>query len=134
MIHRHPSDPPAQHDAAEKLGVMIADGLLSEEEGRKTMGTIVKVAFGNAPNVDQSGLRARLVWSARDARKAREMQRANAMIAVRWATMGMIKANAPKAATLEAAHKAAGGVLTEAEIMPILAEEWDRFHRRRGRK
>lgn len=130
-------DPPAvenQFRAAQELGRMEADGLLPDGEAAKTMGTIVKVAFTNAPLVDQSGLRARLVWAASDARKARETQRENAITAVRWATMGLIKKNAPRDETLEAARKAADGVLTEAEILPILAEEWDRTHKRRGRK
>lgn len=134
MIHRHPNDPPTQHDAAERLGEMVADGLLSEAEAGKTMAVIVRVAFANAPNVDRHGLRARLVWSAKDSRKARETQRANAITAVRWATMGLIKANAHRDKILDAARKAAGDVLNDTELMPILAEEWDRFHKRRGRK
>lgn len=134
MIHRHPNDPPNQHDAAERLGEMVADGLLSEFEAGKTMAVIVKVAFANAPNVDRNGLRARLVWSAKDARHARERQRANADTAIRWACRPMIAAKADRTAILEAARKAGGDILTDAEILPILAEEWDRAHKRRGRK
>jgi transcription initiation factor TFIIIB Brf1 subunit/transcription initiation factor TFIIB len=133
-MHRHPQDPPAQHDAAEKLGAMVADGLITEQEAQKTMAVIVRVAFQNAPTVDRKGLRTRLVWSARDSRHARETARANAQMAVRWACRPLIQSKAPKAATLEAARKAAGTVLTDAELLPILAEEWDRAHRRRGRK
>lgn len=131
---RHPLDPPAQHHAAETLGAMVADGLISEQEARKTMAVIVRVAFKNAPNVDRNGLRARLVWSARDSRAARETARANAQTAVRWACRPLIQAKAPKDTTMAAARKAAGAVLTDAEILPILAEEWDRAHKRRGRK
>lgn len=134
MIHRHPLDPPNQHDAAEKLGAMVADGLISEEEAGKTMAVIVRVAFQSAPDVDRKGLRTRLVWSARDSRHARERQRANAETAIRWACRPLIQAKAARDATLEAARKAGGDVLTDDEILPILAEEWDRAHKRRGRK
>lgn len=134
MIHRHRLDPPAQHDAAERLGEMVADGSIPEAEAGKAMATIVKIAIQEAPNVDRIGLRTRLVWSAKDARHARERQRANAETAVRWATRDMIASNAPPADTFVAAQKAAGDILTADQIRRILADEWDRAHRRRGRK
>ena len=74
MTHRHPLDPPNQHHAAETLGRMEADGLLPEGEAAKTMAAIVKEARKNAPTVDPKGLRARLVWSARDAKEARTLE------------------------------------------------------------
>lgn len=134
MSYKDPPSVENQFRAAETLGKMDADGVLPPGEASKTMGTIVKVAFANAPHVDESGLRARLVWAASDAKKARETQRANAETAVRWATMALIKRNAPRDEILDAARRAASGVLTDAEIIPILAEEWDRIHKRRGRK
>lgn len=134
MSYKDPPSVENQFRAAETLGKMDADGVLPQGEASKTMGTIVKVAFANAPHVDESGLRARLVWAASDAKKARETQRANAEIAVRWATMALIKRNAPRDEILDAARRAASGVLTDAEMIPILAEEWDRIHKRRGRK
>jgi polyhydroxyalkanoate synthesis regulator phasin len=73
MTHRHPLDPPAQHKAAETLGSMVADGRISEQEARKTMAMVVRVAFQNAPNVDPAGLRMRLVHAAQDSRKATEL-------------------------------------------------------------
>ena len=134
MSYKDPPSVENQFRAAETLGKRDADGVLPQGEASKTMGTIVKVAFANAPHVDESGLRARLVWAASDAKKARETQRANAETAVRWATMALIKRNAPRDEILDAARRAASGVLTDAEIIPILAEEWDRIHKRRGRK
>ena len=133
-MHRHPNDPPAQHDAAEKLGRMKADGLLPEGEASKTMAAIVRDAFKHAPDAHRHGLRMRLVWSARDAQAARHHERDNVRTAVRWAARPLIQAKASREATLDAARKAAGDVLTDAEIMPILADEWERAHRSRGRK
>lgn len=134
VTYRDPESVVQQFRAAQILGRIEADGLLPEGEASKTMGNIVKVAFARAPGVDQSGLRARLVWEAKDSRAAREIQRENAATAVRWAAMGLIKANANRDKTLEAARNAAGDVLTDAEILPILAKEWNRIHKNRGRK
>lgn len=134
MSYKDPPSVDKQFRAAHMLGQMQADGALPDGEASKTLGTIVKVAFANAPHADQSGLRARLVWAAKDAMHARETQRANAETAVRWATMGLIKRGAPRDEVIEAARRAAASVLTDAEILPILADEWDRFHKRRGRK
>ena len=134
MSYKDPPSVDKQFRAAQMLGKMQADGALPDGEASKTLGTIIKVAFANAHHVDPSGLRARLVWAAKDAKHGRATQRANAETAVRWATTGMIKANAPRADTLDAARKAAGDVLTDAEILPILADEWNRIHNRRGRK
>ena len=127
----HPSDPKAQHEAAERLGRMVADGLISEESAAQVMGEIVRVAQEQSPNADANGLRARLVWSAADARRDRMRARENAPTAVRWACRPLILAKAAKDVTLQAARKAAGDLMTDAEIMPILADEWDRAHRKR---
>lgn len=65
---RHPLDPAKQHEAADRLGRMVARGDVSPETASQTMRAIVQVARENAPNVDARGLRTRLVWTARDAR------------------------------------------------------------------
>lgn len=70
MTYRHNMDPPAQHDAAQALGKAVARGAVTEVEAAKTMGVIVRLAFAAAPEVDRSGLRARLVWTAKDTREA----------------------------------------------------------------
>ena len=134
MTHRHPNDPQAQHHAAETLGRMEADGLLPEGEANKTLATIIRTARANAPNVDAKSLRARLVWSARDARLDRHQQRANAATAVRWASRPLIDAKAAPDVIWQAGKRAAGDALTDAEVRSILAEEWNRAHKRRGRK
>lgn len=131
MIHRHPLDPPKQHDAAERLGVMVADGVISEEEAAKTMGTIVRVAADNAPDVDRAGLRMRLVWSAADAKVDRQRQRANAATAIRWAIRPLIRDKATKEAIEAAARKASGGAFEWPEVVAILKEEWHAAHGRR---
>lgn len=134
MIHRHTSDPKAQHEAAERLGRMVADGQLSEESAAQVMGEIVRVAQEQAPNADASGLRMRLVHSATDARRDRLRARENALTAVRWAARPLVVAGATREAIMDAARKAAGDVLTDAELLPILADEWERAHGRRGRR
>jgi Xaa-Pro aminopeptidase len=89
---RHPLDPAKQHEAADRLGRMVARGEVSPETASQTMRAIVAVARENAPNVDAKGLRTRLVWTARDAkqeealamvRRAREQERALAEAALR---------------------------------------------------
>ena len=126
MIHRHSLDPPAQHDAAERLGIMVADGLISEQEGGKTMAVIVRVAFENAPTVDRMGLKTRLLWSAKDARHSRERQRANADTAIRWAVRPLFAAKATASEIEHAADLANGGILRAEEIAPILRDEMRR--------
>ena len=87
---RHPLDPAKQHEAADRLGRMVARGDVSPETASQTMRAIIQVARENAPNVDARGLRTRLVWTARDARhdealamvrRAREQERALAEVA-----------------------------------------------------
>lgn len=70
---RHRLDPPAQHEAAQRLGKMVARGDLSEVEGAKTLAVIVRTAQQNAPQVCPLGLRMRLVHTAHDARKAADL-------------------------------------------------------------
>lgn len=70
---KHHRDPPIQHRAAEMLGRMEAHGQLPPGEGAKTMAAIVRAARQAAPEVDESGLRMRLVHAARDARHAEEL-------------------------------------------------------------
>lgn len=70
---RHRLDPPAQHEAAQRLGEMVARGDLSEEEGSKTLAAIVRLARENAHGTDPAGLRMRLVHTATDARKSAEL-------------------------------------------------------------
>jgi len=130
---RHPKDPPAQHDAAEALGRMEADGLLPHGEAAQTLRVIVATAQRNAPDVDRKGLRTRLVWSARDARAERQRQRDNVHTAVRWATAKLIETHAPPALILEAAKRAAGDLMSEPELLAFLAREWDRHHSRKRR-
>lgn len=96
------------------------------------MAAIVKAAFKAAPNVDRSGLRARMVWSARDAQNARTRERDNAIMSVRWAARPMIAAKKPPADIMAAARLAGGDMMQDHEILPILADEWNRAHM--GRK
>lgn len=70
---RHRLDPPTQHRAAEMLGRMEANGQLPPGEGAKTLAAIVRAARQAAPEVDASGLRMRLIHTARDARRAEEL-------------------------------------------------------------
>lgn len=126
-------DPATQHKAARMLGVMDADGTLPPDEVAKTMDAIVKAARAAAPEVDASGLQARLAWSAHDAKHHRTLQRDNVRTAILWATRDMIAAHAPPAAIKEAAMKAVDGILPERAVMSILAEEWNRQHGRRRR-
>ena len=133
MTHRDPDSTKPQFQAATTLGRMVADGQISPESAAKVMGIIVNAAAENAPQVDRAGLRMRLVHAAKDATQARTLARGNVETAVRWAARPMIAANAPPAETIQAARKAAGDLLTEARLKQILADEWDRAHRRRGR-
>ena len=71
--HRHPLDPPKQHEAACRLGEMVARGDLPDGEAAKTMAVIVRTARENAPNVDPVGLKMRLIHTARDARHSTEL-------------------------------------------------------------
>ena len=130
---RHPLDPTAQHDAAVTLGRADADGLLPPGEAPKIMRAIVNAAFRIAPLCDKTGLRTRLVWAARDARRDRINQRANTETAIRWATRAMIQGNALPELVMEAARRAAGTVMIDHEIRAILSNEWIRA-RRKGRK
>lgn len=70
---KHRLDPPTQHRAAEMLGRMEANGQLPPGEAAKTMGAIFRAAREAAPNVNPSGLRMRLIHSARDAKHAEEL-------------------------------------------------------------
>jgi len=83
-------DPPKQHEAADRLGRMVARGEISADGARDTMAAIIEVAQANAPNAHPGGLRTRLHWSARDAlheerlalvRLAREQEQALAQVA-----------------------------------------------------
>ena len=112
---------------------MVADGVLKEGDAGRIMATIVQVATEQAPALDPRGLRMRLVWSARDARNARVLQRDNIETAVRWAMRPLIQIRASKEATLAAGHKAAGDLLTAEQIRAIAADEWNKAQRR-GRK
>ena len=130
---RQPRDPAAQHEAAATLGRMEADGLLPPGEAAQTLRVIVQTAQRNAPDVDAKGLRARLVWSARDARADRQRQRDNVHTAVRWAVRGMFAAKASAADIEATAHKANGNILTRDELVVILREEMKRAQKtRRG--
>ena len=74
MTHHRPTlDPPKQHEAARRLGEMVARGDLPDGEAAKTMAVIVRVARENAPNTDPAGLRMRLIHTARDARHSTEL-------------------------------------------------------------
>lgn len=73
MTYRHPLDPPKQHEAARRLGEMVARGDLPDGEAAKTMAAIVRTARENAPKTDASGLRMRLIHTARDARHSTEL-------------------------------------------------------------
>lgn len=74
MTHYRPTfDPPKQHEAARRLGEMVAHGDLPDGEAAKTMAVIVRVARENAPNTDPAGLRMRLIHTARDARHNTEL-------------------------------------------------------------
>lgn len=73
MTYRHPLDPPKQHEAARRLGEMVARGDLPDDEAAKTMAAIVRTARENAPKTDASGLRMRLIHTARDARHSTEL-------------------------------------------------------------
>lgn len=126
-------DPATQHKAARMLGVMDADGSLPPEEVAKTMDAIIKTAREAAPDIDPSGLRIRLAWSAHDAKHARTLQRDNVRTAILWATRDMIAAKASPQSIKEAAMKAADGILPERAVMSILADEWNRQHGRRRR-
>ena len=130
---RHPRDPAAQHEAAATLGRMEADGLLPPGEAAQTLRVIVQTAQRNAPDVDARGLRARLVWSARDAREDRQRQRRNLHIALRWATTKLIEQHAPPDMVMQAALRAAGDLMAGPELMAFLEQEWDRQHGRKRR-
>jgi hypothetical protein len=87
---RHHLDPPKQHEAADRLGRMVARGEISDATAAEVMGTIVRVARENAPNSCPLGLKLRLVWAARDAkasetlamaRLAREQEQALSAVA-----------------------------------------------------
>lgn len=67
---KHHLDPPKQHEAARRLGIMVARGEISDATAAEVMGTIVRVARENAPNACPLGLKLRLVWAARDAKQA----------------------------------------------------------------
>lgn len=74
MTHHRPTlDSPKQHEAARRLGEMVARGDLPDGEAAKTMAAIVRVARENAPNTDPAGLRMRLIQTARDARHSTEL-------------------------------------------------------------
>lgn len=74
MTHHRPTlDPRKQHEAARRLGEMVARGDLPDGEAGKTMAAIVRMARENAPNVDPSGLKMRLISTARDARHNTEL-------------------------------------------------------------
>jgi len=133
MTHHRRITPSRQHEAAFVLGRMEADGLLPAGEAARTMKAIVRVARQNAPDIDAKGLRMRLVHSARDAYHSRVLDRQNVETAVRWAARPLIKHQAPANIIMEAAMRAAGDLLTEPELRVILADEWDRQHRR-GRR
>lgn len=74
MTHHRPTfDPPKQHEAARRLGEMVARGDLPDGEAGKTMAVIVRIARANAPTVDPVGLKMRLIHAARDARHSTEL-------------------------------------------------------------
>jgi len=112
---------------------MEADGLLPPGEAAQTLRVIVQTAQRNAPDVDARGLRARLVWSARDAREDRQRQRRNLHIALRWATTKLIEQHAPPDMVMQAALRAAGDLMAGPELMAFLEQEWDRQHGRKRR-
>lgn len=94
---RHPLDPAKQHEAADRLGRMVARGEISADGARDTMQAIQDAARRNAPNVDKVGLAVRLHWTARDAlreerlafaRQAREQEKQLAEVAERVFRMG----------------------------------------------
>ncbi len=74
MTHNRPTfDPPNQHEAARRLGEMVARDDLPDGEAARTMAVIVRTARENAPNTDPIGLRMRLIHTARDARHDTEL-------------------------------------------------------------
>lgn len=72
MTYDHRTDPRTlkQYEAAEVLGGLVGDGLLSQEEAQLTLALVVKLATEKAPDLHAPSLRSRLVHTAADARTA----------------------------------------------------------------
>lgn len=75
MTYDHRTDPRTlkQYEAAEVLGAMSARGDISQQDAQLTLGLVVRLAAEKAPDMCPRGLRARLVWAAKDAASAERL-------------------------------------------------------------
>lgn len=88
--------------------------------------------------IDDTAARTRGYMDVLRARAERQQQAdSNTRWAIRWAARGLMQDGATPQAIEEAAMKANGSALPRAEVLAVLADEWDRVHgpaRRKSRR
>ena len=126
---RHPLDPPRMHDAAERLGRLVADGLLTPEDAHDA----IKLYAADAKGVATGGLQTRLSWSMRDAAIARLLARDRGIRAALREARPLIESRAEPDAIMQAAlhgasHAIATGAVSRDDLRQELRQEWSNIH------
>jgi hypothetical protein len=120
MSHRHPLDPPAQHHAAQRAGMLAAQNLV---EGPALLDAIRRAARLAAPGCDPAGLSMRLAHRYADAHAATLRAREAARRRIAFALAPLLDRRAPGPALLEAADAAdPHGALSPLERRAIAEE------------
>ena len=121
----HPLDPPAQHHAAGRAGVLAARGLV---DGGALLATIGRTARRAAPRCDRRGLAMRLVHTYEDARIATLAEDDAVRRRVLGAVAPLLAARAPQAGLMAAAAAAdPAGALSAGELRALVAGAVGRF-------
>lgn len=126
-LTEHGSDPVKLHNAARALGIMLADGRISDDDAYDC----VKLWVSENPEPpNRSGLQARLCAVLGATASQRERDRGRATAAASNAGRPLIERRMPSGDIIKAATRAANavspGILGEDEIRSALRDEWNR--------
>ena len=120
MSHRHPLDPPAQHQAAARAGELAARGLV---DGPALLDAIRHAARRAAPICDPAGLSMRLAHRYADAEAATRAAREAMRRRIAFTVAPLLDSRAPGPALLQAADAAdPHGALSPLERRTIVEE------------
>ncbi len=136
FLHAHPADPETQHEAADRFGKLVAQGIITASE---CITSLVGVALDGGYSGDIGGLQSRLHWTLSDSERAWHEIRSRADWQVRKRVRSLADQRRPAAELLDGAYATnadLGQPFLQHEVYAIAREElatWMRIQSRKRR-